>query len=195
MDRLLSGKRYYHPYVFIFLPMDLALAPIMIGYQMYGRFLFAKLFVATDTCNSCGLCVEKCPAHAIRMYGGKPYWTLHCESCMRCIGICPERSIQVSHLLAAMLIIALSAVPVYLLIFELFGSLPGKAYTTLDFFAEWGVNLFMMVVVYWLVYVLMKFRVFSVIVEYTSLTRYWRGYRAPGIMPKDFTFTKKKDKK
>jgi Pyruvate/2-oxoacid:ferredoxin oxidoreductase delta subunit len=191
-EKLLAGKRYYHPYVFIFLPVDLALAPIMMGYQMYGRFLFAKLFVATDRCNACGICVDKCPVGAIRMYGSKPYWTVNCESCMRCISICPERAIQVSHLLATILIIALTMVPFYLLVFELFSQLPGKVFSTLDFFAEWGLKVFLMVVIYWLVYLLMKFRVFSIIVEYTSLTRFWRGYRAPGILPKDFFTFKKK---
>jgi NAD-dependent dihydropyrimidine dehydrogenase PreA subunit/flavodoxin len=194
MDRLLTGKRYYHPYVFIFLPFDLALAPIMVGYQMYGRFLFAKLFVATDKCNACGICVDKCPVRAIRMYGSKPYWTLHCESCMRCINICPEKAIQVSHLLATIIIIAMSVIPFYLLIIELFSKLPDKAFSTLDFFAEWGIKVFMFVLIYWFVYLLMKFRVFSIIVEYTSLTRYWRGYRAPGIFPKDFFRLGKKGK-
>jgi Pyruvate/2-oxoacid:ferredoxin oxidoreductase delta subunit len=190
--KLLSGKRFYHPYIFIFLPFDLALAPIMIGYQMYGRFLFAKLFVATNKCNGCGICIDKCPVRAIRMYGSKPFWTVNCESCMRCISICPEKAIQVSHMLATILIIGLSMVPFYLLIFELFGKLPAKVFSTLDFFAEWGLKVFLMAVIYWLVYLLMKFRVFSIIVEYTSLTRYWRGYRAPGISPKDFFSVKRK---
>lgn len=192
MDRMLTGRRYYHPYVFIFLPIDLALAPIMMGYQMYGRFLFAKLFVATDKCNACGICVDKCPVRAIRMYGSKPYWTLNCETCMRCINICPEKAIQVSHLLAAMLIIGLSVMPFYLLIIEIFGSLSGRAFSTLNFFAEWGLKVFMMVLIYGFIYMLMKFRFFSFIIEYTSLTRYWRGYRAPGIFAKDFFRLKKK---
>ena len=194
MDRLLAGGRFYHPYVFIFLPLDLALAPIMIGYQMYGRFLFAKLFVATDKCDGCGLCVDKCPVRAIRMYGVKPYWTLNCESCMRCISVCPKKAIQVSHLLAAIIIIAMSAVPFYLLIIELFSRLPGQAFSTLDFFAEWGLKVLMFSAIYGFVYLLMRFRVFSLLVEYTSLTRYWRGYRAPGIFSKDFFRLGKKGK-
>jgi Pyruvate/2-oxoacid:ferredoxin oxidoreductase delta subunit len=192
MDRLLSGKRYYHYYVFVFLPFDLALAPIMIAYQMYGRFLFAKMFVATDKCNACGICVEKCPVNAIRMYGAKPYWTLNCESCMRCINLCPEKAVQVSHLLATIIILAMSAIPFYLLIFEVFNKFPGRAFSTLDFFAEWGLKLLLFVIIYWFVYLLMKFRFFSFIFEYTSLTRYWRRYRAPGISKKDFFQFKRK---
>ena len=193
-ERLLAGKRSYHPYVFIFIPLDLALAPIMIGYQMYGRFLFAKLFVATDKCDGCGICVDKCPVRAIRMYGAKPYWTLNCESCMRCINICPKKAIQVSHLMAALIIIAMSAIPFYLLIIELFSRLPGQAFSTIDFFAEWGLKVLMFSAIYGFVYLLMRFRVFSLLVEYTSLTRYWRGYRAPGIFPKDFFRLGKKGK-
>jgi len=186
MNRLLAGKRFYHLYVFIFLPFDLALAPIMMGYMMYGKFLFAKLFVATSRCNGCGLCVEKCPARALRMYGSKPYWTLNCESCMRCINICPEKAIQVSHLLAAIIIIAMSMVPTYLHIIRLFSSLPGRLYSTVDFFAEWGLKLLLYVLIYWFVYLLMKFRFFTWLFEFTSLTRYWRGYRAPGVSAGDF---------
>jgi hypothetical protein len=61
-----------------------------------------------------------------------------------------------------------------------------------DFFAEWGLKVLLMVFIYWFVYILMKFRFFSFIFEYTSLTRYWRGYRAPGINPKDFFRLKRK---
>ncbi len=192
MEALLSGKRFYHYYVFATLPLDIALAPIMIGYQMYGRFLFAKMFIATDKCNGCGICFEKCPVRAIRMYGDKPYWTLNCESCMRCISICPERAIQASHLMATLIIIATTMLPVYLLIFDFFGSLPRMVFTSLDFFLEWGIKLLLYVMVYFVVWIFLRYKIISLLFEYTSLTRYWRGYKAPNTSAKDYIPKRKK---
>jgi len=186
INKLLNNKRRYHYMVFAALPFDLALAPIMIGYQMYGRFLFAKMFIATDKCNACGLCVDKCPVKAIRMYGSKPYWTLNCESCMRCISICPEKAVQTSHLMATLIIIASSMLPVYFLIFDLFGKLSSNIFNSLDFFLEWGYKILLYSMVYFLVYLFMRFKPISYLFEYTSLTRYWRGYRAPGVSAKDY---------
>ncbi len=188
--KLISGGRYYHYWVFIFLPLDVALIPITLMYQVFGRFFLAKLFIATDKCTGCGLCYEKCPAHAIRMYGKKPYWTLHCESCMRCINLCPEKAIQVSHLLLAMIIIVVMALPFYDIIFRFFGAMSAPAYEFTETIVRWGLTLIIFVAVYGMVFLLLKFRIFSLLFEYTSLTRYWRKYTAPGIKAADFKIMK-----
>ncbi len=189
-DEITAGRSFFHYWVFIMLPLDLALVPITIVYQLYGRFFLAKLFVASNKCNACGICYEKCPAHAIRMYGLKPYWTLHCESCMRCINLCPENAIQVSHLLLGMIIITVSSIPMYALIFQFFGFLPIQVFRVTASLLNWGVTLLIYVGVYLIVFFLMKSKPFSLLFEYTSLTRYWRKYRAPGIKTSDFVIKK-----
>lgn len=186
MDKILRQRFYIHPLVLIFLPVDLALAPVMMGYQMYGRFLFAKLFFATSKCNSCGLCVENCPANAIRMYGSRPYWTLNCESCMRCISYCPEKAIQVSHLTAAIVIMALLSIPFYLLTIGFIYDLSGRLIYTADFFIQWGLKLLYFTAFYWAFYIFMKLKWFDKLIEYTSFTRFWRGYQVPGTKFKTF---------
>ncbi|MEI6123218.1 MAG: EFR1 family ferrodoxin [Bacteroidota bacterium] len=192
ISKLLQNRRFYHYWVFATLPLDLALAPVMLGYQMYGRFLFAKMFIATNQCNGCGICYEKCPVGAIRMYAGKPYWTVHCESCMRCISLCPEKAIQASHLMFGIMIIAGAMLPVYFFIFDFFGSLPHAVFNSLDFFLEWVYKVSLFSLLYFIVYLLLKFKPIAYLFEYTSLTRYWRGYRAPGISKKDYLGGKKK---
>jgi len=188
--KLISGERYYHYWVFILLPLDVALIPITLMYQVFGRFFLSKLFIATDKCNGCGLCYEKCPAHAIRMYGKKPYWTLHCESCMRCINLCPEKAIQVSHLLLGIIIIITMSLPIYEIIFRLFGAMSAPANEFAETIVKWGLTLIIFAALYGLVFLLLKFRIFSLLFEYTSLTRYWRKYTAPGIKAADFKIMK-----
>ncbi|HNW88440.1 MAG TPA: EFR1 family ferrodoxin [Bacteroidales bacterium] len=185
-DRVTDGKRFFHYWVFVMLPLDIAIIPITFAYQLYGRFFLAKLFIATDKCNACGICYEKCPANAIRMYGGKPYWTLHCESCMRCINLCPEKAIQVSHLLLAMIFITVSALPIYALIFRFFGTLPDPAFKITESLLNWGLTLLMYILIYAVVFFLLRFKIFNLLFEYTSLTRYWRKYKAPGVKAGDY---------
>lgn len=44
-------------------------------------------------CTSCGICVEKCPAGALRIDGGKVVWDHGtCCSCDTCISVCPNNS-------------------------------------------------------------------------------------------------------
>lgn len=44
-------------------------------------------------CNSCGICVPKCPAEALSLRGGRVEWNREkCVSCDTCIAVCPNRS-------------------------------------------------------------------------------------------------------
>jgi ferredoxin len=81
----------------IWLPLDLLVAPIAVGYYFYGRFCLSKTFFSNYKCNNCNLCIEKCPVEAIKSVDKRPFWTYKCESCMQCMNICPHRAIETSH--------------------------------------------------------------------------------------------------
>lgn len=53
-----------------------------------------KDFRVDDTCTSCGLCAQVCPARNIVLTGGRPVWQHHCEQCMACLQWCPVEAIQ-----------------------------------------------------------------------------------------------------
>jgi ferredoxin len=94
-DKVFSGKRDFLALRDII--QDLLIAPVSIGYYLFGRFAFAKSFYASNKCDNCGLCIKKCPVNAIESVDGRPYWTFDCESCMRCMNFCPIRAIETAH--------------------------------------------------------------------------------------------------
>ena len=65
-------------------------------FRSLARKVLAMLYIADDSCTSCGLCVRTCPASAIVMKKGRPCWTSRCSGCNRCINLCPSASIQTS---------------------------------------------------------------------------------------------------
>lgn len=60
----------------------------------YPVFVHAKKFYTTDTCISCGKCVNVCPLNNIRMDNKTPVWGNHCTHCMACICHCPKEAIE-----------------------------------------------------------------------------------------------------
>jgi NAD-dependent dihydropyrimidine dehydrogenase PreA subunit len=65
-------------------------------FRSLARKVLAMVYIADDTCTSCGLCARTCPAAAIVMKEGRPYWSSRCSECNRCINLCPSASIQTS---------------------------------------------------------------------------------------------------
>jgi NAD-dependent dihydropyrimidine dehydrogenase PreA subunit len=65
-------------------------------FRSFARRILAMMYIADDSCTSCGLCARTCPAKAIVMKDGRPYWTGRCAECNRCINLCPSSSIQTS---------------------------------------------------------------------------------------------------
>ena len=53
-----------------------------------------KHFYAEETCTSCGICVNVCPANNIKLEEGTPQWHHKCQQCLARINYCPEKSIQ-----------------------------------------------------------------------------------------------------
>jgi NAD-dependent dihydropyrimidine dehydrogenase PreA subunit len=65
-------------------------------FRLFARKILGSMYIADDTCTSCGLCERVCPARAIVMEDGRPRWTPKCSDCNRCINVCPSASIQTS---------------------------------------------------------------------------------------------------
>lgn len=64
--------------------------------KLTGVKLNQKLFlfdVNPENCNQCGICVDLCPVHNIKMEKGKyPEHGLKCEYCLRCVSFCPKKA-------------------------------------------------------------------------------------------------------
>jgi ferredoxin len=185
-DRILDGRGYVRPNVLVMLPVDLLLAPISLLYFVYGRFWLAKLFFASSDCDGCGLCAEKCPTGSIRLHGGRPFWKFSCESCMRCLNVCPRKAIQVSHLLAVLIGVGGSYLPLGLVYKAIDPALPAALYGPVKFAVNWGLYLSFIFLVSALAWWLIRLKLFNHLLTYTSLTKFWRHYIAPGVGAKDF---------
>lgn len=94
-QRFLTGKWVLNGLRWI--PVDIIVSPIAVGYYLYGRFMIAKTFFASNQCTNCGKCIKDCPVNAIKLLSGRPYWSFSCESCMHCMNYCPERAIETAH--------------------------------------------------------------------------------------------------
>jgi Pyruvate/2-oxoacid:ferredoxin oxidoreductase delta subunit len=188
--KLLNGKRVIHPATYLALPIDIALIPISILYLLIGRFFLAKTFFASSTCNSCGICEKHCPVGAIQMRGSRPYWKFRCESCMRCMNICPQKSINTIHLYAVGILWFIFGLPIsdfsttWIVnispaILEKFEGLIHLSVLTLYSLPTLWVS-------YHIIHFFGRFKYFNGILTYTSLTKYWLRYIAPGIKAKSF---------
>lgn len=63
-------------------------------HPMFQRFAMSpKPFYATEACIRCGICVENCPVHTIRLED-LPVWGNECTQCLACINRCPVQAIE-----------------------------------------------------------------------------------------------------
>ena len=182
--KMIRGQSLY-PALYT-LPVDLAISPVSVGYFFVGRFNLAKMFISTNDCNGCGVCEKRCPNHAIRMIGDRPYWTFKCESCMRCMNICPKRAIETPHSFAIVMVyLVWSLIPASLLAWMVREGLPGMDNPLLFELAWWILaiagSFFLFYVGYRLLHFLMRYRIVNRFISITSLThyRFWRRYRIP----------------
>ncbi|MBL0211881.1 MAG: EFR1 family ferrodoxin [Holophagaceae bacterium] len=168
----------------------MVLLPVSVGYLLYGRPLFAKLFFANERCNGCGVCAAHCPEGAIRMTGStpRPYWTLHCESCMRCMNLCPLRAVEAGQSLGVLLNLAAGLPLIGWLLARIAPRWPWLAWLDTGFprFAlNYGWYLAALILVYFLVFQAMRWRPLRLLFSFTTLTRWFRRYREPSTGPRD----------
>lgn len=188
-DRLFTNNRAYNYKFFVYMPLDIAVIPIMVGYYFFGRYILAKTFYASSDCNDCRICETHCPTNSIKIVNGRPFWSYTCESCMRCISICPRKSIQTAHSFIIPLLYLISLIPVVAAVYNVFNIDVGKGVLAyiLEKVLNWGFTILLTVSAYRIFSFLLKIKFINRIFEYTSLTRYWRRYLVPEINANSFT--------
>jgi Pyruvate/2-oxoacid:ferredoxin oxidoreductase delta subunit len=185
--KIISGKKVFRTSLWLFMPVDLAIAPVAAGYYIAGRFIIAKTFMASHLCDNCNLCINQCPIKAISTVDGRPYWSFRCESCMHCMNICPRRAIESAHGYLASVIIILYSV----ILAGLYSIYPpnewpfikngSPGYEFIKFTIDSVLIFLLLIGTYRLVHFLKRYRWFDNLVTYTSLTKFkfWRRYKAP----------------
>jgi ferredoxin len=184
INKILDGKRNYRSLFDII--QDLLISPIAVGYYFVGRFMLAKTFYASRSCDNCGLCIKQCPVKAIRLVQNRPFWSYRCESCMRCMNNCPLRAIETAHgfiFVVLYLFYGLILTALYALLarFSITFVTGDTFWESLAGFIFRAVLIFIMLVVsYRMVHYLRQFKFFDYLIYYTSLTRFkfWRRYSA-----------------
>jgi len=159
--------------------IDAVVAPITVLYFLFGRFMIAKTFYASNDCNHCGLCSQQCPVHAIELHNGRPFWTCRCESCMRCIGSCPKRAIETAHGMVSLFAVLFgwlfaSVIDKKLLPFSILQNEGGHC------LIECGLFTLASIAGYRLFHYCLRYRWFERLTVYTSLTKlkFWNRYKA-----------------
>jgi len=184
--KVLSGKRVFLK-SFLLLPLDILVMPFAFGYYFVGRYILAKTFIASSSCNNCGLCMEQCPTRSIILSDNRPYWKFTCESCMKCMNFCPQRAIETAHSMVFLILILL-AIFVNPYLSEKINALVALwlndsrlAFESLYLAVQWSVALFSFYLGYRLLHYLMRFPLINKLITYTTLTtwKFWRRYKIP----------------
>ena len=181
--KIIEGNKSYR--VLYDIIQDIIVAPIAILYILFGKYFFAKSFIASADCNMCGLCEKSCPVQAIKQVENRMYWTIKCESCMKCMNNCPQRAIETAQGFIIAVSIVLTSFSTYLV--NLFLSLP--------LFSDWlflqneYLKMLLMTILFFpllfiayrIMHFLLRFKMFERIFVLTSLTKYkfWGRYKAP----------------
>jgi ferredoxin len=187
-NQILEGKKVYR--ALYSLPVDIAIAPIAFFYYFFGRFIFAKSFYASRKCDNCGLCIRQCPVKAIRLVDNRPFWSYRCESCMHCMNSCPVTAIETAHgfIIGVFILfntILQSFVYIGLLNNNIEWFSESAKYGLLSRFVfETIIAFFALIISYWLVHYLRRFKIVDLLIKYTSLTvfKFWGRYKPNRII-------------
>lgn len=180
---IINGKRNYKALFDII--QDIIISPISVLYILFGKYFFAKSFIASSDCDMCGLCEKTCPVQAIKQVDGRLFWTYKCESCMKCMNDCPLKAIETAHgfIIVIWLLTSLFVryVISYLLNHQFFENGQGlqneNIKTLIVSFAIFPV----LFIGYRLMHWLMRFKLFERIFVLSSLTKFkfWGRYKSP----------------
>lgn len=187
--RILDGGRFFGSWVSF--PLGILLIPVSLGYLLYGRVMFGKLFFATGRCNGCGYCAIHCPHRSLRMVGAppRPYWTYRCESCMRCMAFCPKGAVEVSHSLAVIMGVLLMVYPPAIAV--ALGKVQpwlGSPWLRLPFvgsIVEYSIYVGGVMLIYGLLWPVARSGPGNALLRWTTFTPLFERYRAPGANPRD----------
>ncbi len=61
--------------------------------RFVAKIVMGKKMVDTERCIKCGICVKKCPYHAITINEYPVFDEKKCQSCWRCYNLCREKAI------------------------------------------------------------------------------------------------------
>jgi ferredoxin len=191
INSILNGEKQFGIWTFISLILGILIIPFSVGYLLIARYFLSKLFFSTSNCNGCGVCADNCPANAIQMRGTTqptPFWTLKCESCMRCMSYCPSQAIESSHLLAIGFYYLASLPAGSLIMGWLLKQMPFLDQLNnplINFLLQYSYMISAFVLAYFVFQQLNKIKFFNQLFAYSTLTRYYRRYRQPGVKLKD----------
>ena len=184
--KILTGMKCYKALYDIF--QDLLVFPVSIIYSLFGRYLFAKTFFVSQSCNDCRLCIKNCPVNAIEIRRKRVFWTYKCESCMRCMNLCPEKAIQTGHIF--IMLNAVLYVAVYHFfnkIFNLSELMTGLLKNNTLRFLLFSLGIIpVSMIMYGFYHNLLRFRFFNKVITKLSLTSYkfWGRYHSPKVEKK-----------
>jgi NAD-dependent dihydropyrimidine dehydrogenase PreA subunit len=178
--KILTGKKVYRG--LLSLPVDIAIAPVAIGYYVAGRFFLSKTFIAGSRCDNCGICIRECPTSSIKIINDRPYWKLTCESCMRCLNRCPKNAIEAAHGMAVGFYFLIVLINTWLgiAIFNLTGiGTESEWWIAFNQLSSLALTIVVPAVTYIIMHYAMGFYPLRQLVKFTSLTAlpFWRRYK------------------
>ena len=67
----------------------------MLLVRPFAKLMYSKAFRADSRCDSCGICIHKCPVDNIsEKKNGKPQWHSNCLLCATCELVCPKDAVH-----------------------------------------------------------------------------------------------------
>ena len=184
-DRIFKNLTCFPLKYLLFIPLDILLIPISLAYLFFGRFILARSYFSSSSCDGCGICAKRCPVGAISMKKGTPYWSYRCESCMRCSNVCPKKSVNSSIPALILMVWVLSNIAsssgIFKDFWELVENSSGIFYWLIYYTLQWVATLVLSWLIYLVLFYLNKTAPGSFLLSRLTPMFWWRRYIAPGF--------------